>query len=65
VAGNVVGSAILKRLLADGVLYTEGNFYFIEPEAMSTHLGVSWSDLRKGAATDKLIQYLVAVGQAA
>lgn len=61
VAGNAIGNAVLTRLLDDKILYTEGNFYFIEPDAMGAYLGVSWSDLRKGSATEKLIQYLGAV----
>ena len=58
VAGNVVGGSILRRLMADGILYKEDKFYFIAPELLSDHLGVSWSDLRRGIASDRLLDYL-------
>lgn len=55
---NEMGHALLRKLLADRILTAEGNFYFLQPEGINTHLGVTWIDLRMGKTSDKLIQYL-------
>lgn len=55
---NPTGHAVLRRLLADKVLKLDGNFYFLQPEGVNEHLGVSWLDLKKGQISDKLIEYL-------
>jgi hypothetical protein len=58
VLGNDNGPAILERLLRDKVLTLSGNFYFLQPDHVDSHLGVSWSDLRKGHTSTKLLDYL-------
>jgi hypothetical protein len=58
VAGNETGRAILRQLLKDHILTLDGAFYFIEPENVDKHLGVSWHDLIKGRTSEKLVQYL-------
>ncbi len=58
VAGNPIGRAVLARLVQDGVLRIQGPHYFLQPERVDTHLGISWPDLRKGTTTDKLLHYL-------
>jgi hypothetical protein len=58
---NELGRAILDRLLKDGILTLDGSFYFLKPENLDKHLGVSWTDLRKGLASSKLEQYLRSV----
>ena len=58
VLGNEIGRAILQRLLDDGVLTLSGNFYFLQPENVDKHLGVSWADLTKGHSSERLLQYL-------
>lgn len=63
VAGNDIGQAVLRQLLKDGILTLEGAFYFMHPENVDTHLGVSWQDLKKGRISDKLVQYLRVVGE--
>ncbi len=55
---NPMGWAILQRLLKDKILTCEGDFYFLQPENADRYLGVSWIDLRKGATSEKLEQYL-------
>jgi len=58
---NPTGYAVLGRLLADKVLKLEGNFYFLQPEGVNEHLGVSWLDLKKGQISDKLVGYLKSI----
>jgi hypothetical protein len=55
---NPLGRAILQRLLDDEILTREGDFYFLQPENVHRHLGVSWIDLRKGRTSEKLMEYL-------
>jgi len=61
VLGNDTGWAILRQLLKDRILTLSGNLYFLQPENVNKHLGVSWQDLRKGRIPDKLLQYLRSV----
>jgi hypothetical protein len=61
VAGNQVGQAILQRLLADGILTLDGRFYFLQPDSVDTHLGISWLDLRTGSTSEKLLAYLSSI----
>lgn len=61
VAGNPVGEAVLRRLVADGVLTLEDPMYFIETDQVDKLLGISWTDLRQGLVTDKLVQYLKSI----
>jgi hypothetical protein len=58
---NEIGSAVLKRLVADKILFLKGNMYHLEPSELSTRLGVSWQDLRKGQLQESLIGYLNAI----
>ena len=58
VAGNAVGSAVLSKLVNDGVLVLEGPMYFLQPDKVHYFIGVSWPDLRKGNTSEKLLQYL-------
>jgi hypothetical protein len=58
---NETGWAILRQLVQDGILTPSGKFYFLQPENVDRHLGVSYIDLRKGRTSDKLLQYLKAV----
>jgi hypothetical protein len=62
VAGNAIGRAVLSRLIQDGVLRIDGTFYFLQPERVDTYLGISWTDLRKGETSEKLLQYLRSIG---
>jgi hypothetical protein len=61
VAGNDVGRPVLARLVRDGILVPEGNFYFLEPAKVDEFLGVSWMRLREGVVTPKLIEYLQSI----
>lgn len=58
---NALGESILKRCLRDKILRLDGSFYFLEPDAVNTHLGISYDDLSKGRTSDKLVQYLQSV----
>lgn len=53
-----IGEALLSRLIADGILIREGNFYHWGPAAASRLVGVGWMDLRNGAASGQLAGYL-------
>jgi hypothetical protein len=55
--GNV-GAAVLARLVHDGILSLRGSMYYLDPEKLSAHVGVSWQDLRKGKMPDALGTYL-------
>jgi hypothetical protein len=61
VTGNMVGSAVLIRLVTDGVLRIDGTMYFLEPERVDTLLGIGWPDLRKGGMSERLLQYLKSI----
>ena len=62
ILGRGSGRAILDRLLMDGILTQDGSFYFLNPAMVDIHLGVSWDSLRKGRTSEKLLQYLSAIG---
>jgi len=61
VAGNPVGEAVLNRLVQDGVLVLMDPMYFIQTDQVDKFLGISWTDLRKGETSEKLLQYLRAI----
>jgi len=58
---NKLGYAILQKLLSDKIITLTGVMYFLEPDEISKHLGVSYIDLRTGKTSEKLIQYLQAI----
>jgi len=58
VLGNDTGWDVLERLKSDGILTLSGNFYFLQPESVHEHLGISYADLRKGRTSERLLQYL-------
>lgn len=53
-----VGRTVLSRLVQDDVLTLQGSMYYMEPEKLSAHVGVTWQDLRKGKMSDALAAYL-------
>jgi hypothetical protein len=61
VAGNDVGRPVLERLVKDGILVPDGNFYFLEPSKVDQFLGVSWMRLREGVVNQKLVEYLQSI----
>lgn len=61
VAGNDVGRLVLDRLVRDGILVPDGNFYFLEPAKVDQFLGVSWTRLREGEVNQKLVEYLQSI----
>jgi hypothetical protein len=61
VAGNDVGRPVLDRLVRDGILVPDGNFYFLEPAKVDQFLGVSWMRLREGVVNQKLVEYLQSI----
>ena len=62
ILGRESGPAILDRLLSDGILTRDGSFYFLDAANLDRHLGISWDSLRKGRTSEKLLQYLTAIG---
>jgi len=58
---NDLGWIILDRLLKDGILTRDGSFYFLQPESVDKHLGISYIDLRKGLTSPRLKQYLQSI----
>jgi len=61
VLGSGVGQKVLSQLLRDGILRLSDSHYFLEPSNVHKYLGVSWSDLRKGAGSEKLASYLIGI----
>jgi hypothetical protein len=61
VLSNETGWSVLHRLQQDGILTLSGNFYFLNPQNVDARLGVSWSDLRKGTISEKLLGYLQSI----
>lgn len=55
---NDIGSAVLKRLVDDGILFLKGNWYYLNPAELSNRMGISWHDLRTGNMPDSLIRYI-------
>lgn len=55
---NETGRAVLDRLVADGILYRESNFYFVNPDELARHVGASWQDLRRGRIPATLEHYI-------
>jgi hypothetical protein len=58
VLGSKVGNKVLQQLLKDGILTLSESHYFLQPENVNVHLGITWADLRKGKTSPKLLQYL-------
>ncbi len=58
---NTTGEAVLRKLIADGVLILEGSHYFIDPEKLSQKIGISWVNFRKGKTSEKLDEYLLTI----
>ena len=55
---NELGRRILRALRDSGVLYLQGQFYFIDQDKCDQLLGVSWLSLRRYECPDKLRQFL-------
>ena len=55
---NDIGRSVLNSLLRDGVMYTKGNFYFLDSGRLHECLGVSWPELRGGQGSETMIGYL-------
>lgn len=55
---NDTGRAVLSRLVSDGVLVLRGSFYYLQPEQLSSNVGVSYEDLRKGRIPESLEKYI-------
>jgi len=49
---------LLAKLVRDGVLCLEENFYHWVPERAATLVGVTWHQLRSGEISPKLTKYL-------
>lgn len=56
-----VGRLVLDKLVRDGVLSLKGSFYHLDPEKLSSNIGVTWHDLRKGKAPSSLETYIRAI----
>ena len=52
------GWEILERLKSDRIVTASGVMYFLHPDEINKHLGISWNDLRTGKTSEKLIYYL-------
>ena len=58
---NALGESILNRCLKDKILILDGSFYFLQPDAVHAHLGISYDDLSKGRTSEKLVQFLESI----
>ena len=56
---NDVGELVKDGLLRDGIMYKEGNFYFLNTDRLHEVLDISWPDLRRGSSSEKMMQYLM------
>jgi hypothetical protein len=59
--GNRVGEAVLAKLVGNEILVLKDNHYHLDPERLSSHIGVSWHDLRSGRVPDSLIVFLQSI----
>jgi hypothetical protein len=57
---GAVGEVLLRYMLRDGILARHDDFYHWEPDAAARHVGVSWTDLRRGVPGERLGKYLQA-----
>ncbi len=55
---NPIGKAVLRSLLSDGILRLEGKFFFLDADLLSSKMGVTWQDLRRGRAPEAMLNYL-------
>ena len=58
---NELGERILRSLVKEGVLYLDGQFYFIDQSRCNQLLGITWPELRKYQSSDKLSAFLARV----
>jgi hypothetical protein len=58
ILGSKVGNKVLQQLLKDGIVTLSESHYFLQPENVNIHLGITWADLRKGKTSPMLLQYL-------
>ena len=59
VCGIGLGKTLLVELLNRGILYLDGDFYFISPEQMDIHLGLSYDQIKMGIINEKTKQFLL------
>ena len=59
---NAVGELVRDGLLKDGIMEKRGSFYFLDTGKLHHALDVSWSDLRRGRSSEKMREYLRALG---
>lgn len=55
------GAAILQQLLDSGVLYGEGEFFFIDNMKLSQVLGITWNELNDYVRTEKTETFLKSI----
>ena len=58
---NELGERILGSLVDHGVLYLDGQFYFIDQHKCNQLLGITWPELRKYQLSEKLSTFLAQV----
>ncbi|GET31479.1 hypothetical protein PbJCM13498_03420 [Prolixibacter bellariivorans] len=58
VTGNIIGEKVLEELIDKKILYSDDKFYYIDPEYMHEHLGVSYNDIKLRIINDKTIDFL-------
>jgi hypothetical protein len=55
---NEHGRRVLALLLKEGVLRSDRNFYFVQPEQFSSTLGITWQQLRQHKTSHRLLEFL-------
>lgn len=58
VGNSSIGKSIIKKLIGEGILYTQESKYFIDNDKMNLILGVSRDDLVNGNVTEKVKTFL-------
>lgn len=58
---NCKSEKVVPILVMDGILVSEGPFYFLVPANVDKFLGVSYVRLREGDVNQKLVEYLQSI----
>lgn len=56
-----VGRVVLGKLKDDGIIVSKDKHYHLIPELISTHLGVTWHELRRGVLSETVVDYLASI----
>ncbi|WP_088342367.1 NACHT domain-containing protein [Robiginitalea sediminis] len=58
VTGNPLSKLILNELVETEVLYSDNKFYYIDPDKLHVHLGLSYNDIKMQKINGKTLEFL-------